>query len=193
MCNLQQQDSNSIRDGMTGLTSNIEQVIERFKLIRDKSKQIDFSEALVLGVNAAKGSMQFRIFNKGLDNTGNALGKYKGRKKPVVNDFSEFLVGIPKALQLSEYEKKRLKKGRQIRYKDLEFEGALRRGIVVIKESQDSVVCAIPNAKLYDIAKGQEKQIGTVIFALSEEERELLRTNVIEAVNQIYVRLFNSE
>lgn len=182
---------------MTGFNSNIKDVIERFKMIRDKSKQIDFSDALLTGVNAAKASMQNRIFNQGQDAAGSSLGKYRGKKKVVSNKKFEgrktdFLFGKVNVLNLSPYELKRVSKGRQVRYKDLEFTGALRRGVVVIKESQLSVVCAIPNERLFRIAKGQEEYLHTSIFALSDEEREILRTNVIEAVNQIYVRLFNS-
>lgn len=178
---------------MTGFNSNIGELIEKFKAIKERAQNVDLSDALVIGVNAAKGAMQFRIFNKGLDSGNVPLGSYRGAKSNAKNTFSEFLVGVPAGqLRLSPYEKKRVKKGRQIRYKDLEFTGTLRRGIVVIKESQVRVVCAIPNEDLYKIAKYQEEQINAIIFELSEEERELLRTNVIAASKQIYDRIFNS-
>lgn len=177
---------------MTGFTSNISEIIERFKVLKEKAQNVDLSDALLFGVNAAKGGMENRIFTRGLDAGNVPLGSYAGPKKNVRNIFSEFLVGSPQSLLLSQYEKKRVKAGRQIRYKDLEFTGTLRRGIVVIKESQTRVVCSIPNEDLIKIARGQEEKIGAEIFSLSDEERELLRTNVIAAVNQIYVRLFNS-
>ena len=177
---------------MTGLNSNIDDLIEKFKALKEELRSIDLSDALVVGVNAARGAMSFRIFNKGLDAGNTPIGSYAGPKKGTANDFSEFLVGDPgDVVKLSEYEKKRVKKGRQIRYKDLEFTGSLRRGIVVIKESQVKVVCAIPNEKLYNIAKYQEEYIHAEIFSLTDDERELLKTNVIAAVNQIYDRLFN--
>lgn len=154
---------------MINITSNIGEVVARFKNLSEQLKNIDLSDALVVGVNAARGAMSFRIFNKGLDAANVPLGSYKSK----------------------DYAKKRTKKGRQVKYKDLEFTGTLRRGILVIKESQVRVICAIPNEALLKIAQYQEEAIGSTIFALSEEEKELLKTNVIAAVNQIYDRLFN--
>lgn len=178
---------------MINVTSNIGDLVQRFKLIRELANNIDLSDALLIGVNAAKATMQFRIFNKGLDSNEVSLGKYAGPKKTVdKTGLSDFLVGNSATVRLSQYEKKRVKKGRQIRYKDLEFQGALRRGILVIKDSSVRVVCAIPNNDLFTIANAQEEYLQTEIFALSDRERELLRTNVIAAINQIYVRLFNS-
>ena len=186
---------------MTGVTSNIEEVIEKFKAMKKELQTVDLSDALVIGVNAAKASMQFRIFNKGLDAGNLQIGSYAGpKKKAKKGQFDgrkkDFLFGdLPEGEepQLSEYEKKRVAKGRQIKYKDLEFTGSLRRGIVVIKENSVRVVCAIPNEKLFNIAKFQEEYIKAPIFSLSDEERELLRTNVIAAVNQIYDRIINSK
>lgn len=176
---------------MTGFNSNLNELIVRFKAIKTGSQQVDFSDALVLGVNAAKASMQNRIFNRGEDKENVSLGKYVGPKKPTSKKLSKFLVGSAKSVQLSQYEKKRVGKGRQIRYKDLEFEGVLRRGIVVIKETPTSVICAIPNDKLIVIARGQEEYLKTLIFALSDSERKLMVTNVHAAIKQIYDRLFN--
>src|SRR3972149_11602266 len=105
---------------MTGFNSNLNELIVRFKAIKTGSQQVDFSDALVLGVNAAKGSMQNRIFNQGLDAKGVTLGPYISKQ----------------------YKKKRQKPPKkQILYKDLEFSGTLRRGIVVIKETPTSVIC----------------------------------------------------
>jgi len=182
---------------MTDFTSNIGELIERFKVIKEKALSIDLSEALVIGVNAAKATMQVRIFNRGEDAGNVSLGSYRGPKKSVSKkQFEgrkiEFLFGQVDDIRLSQYEKKRVAKGRQIRYKDLEFTGTLRRGIVVIKESTIRVVCSIPDEDLYKIARGQEKQINAEIFSLSDEEREVLRTNVIAATKQIYDRIFNS-
>lgn len=191
---------------MTGLNSNIDQVVERFKALGARVKGVDPSEALIVGVNAARGEMQFRIFNKGLGTEGGSLGIYVG-KKGRLSKLSEqrlfgkrkkeFLVGAND--QFSPYEIKRIGKGRQIRYKDLEMFGSLRRGMVVIKTSNVRVILAIPNEKLFQIAKGQELQIGrilgvgeVVIFKPNAEERQLLRDNTIEALKQIYVRVFNS-
>lgn len=176
---------------MTGFTSNIEQVIERFKIMKENAQNVDFSDALVIGVNAAKAAMQNRIFNKGLDKNNSSLGPYRGEKFISSKGLSEFLVGSVAGRALTPYEKKRVNKKRQVRYKDLEFEGTLRRGIVVIKESQTVVSCMIPSDTLANIARYQEEDLKTVIFTLSEDERELLRENVIAATTEIYDRLFN--
>lgn len=191
---------------MFNITSNIEQVIERFKLIKGNLSGIDLSEALVVGVNAARGQMMFRIFNEGKDNKNQSLGIYVGKKeklstesfeKKVGKKKKEFLVG--QLDEFSQYQIKRIKSGRQVKYKDLEFTGDLRRGIKTIKESNIRVVAAIPNDKLFQIAQGQEKQIGRIlnnpevkIFIPSEEELQLLRDNTNEALKQIYDRIFNT-
>lgn len=180
---------------MTGITSNIDGVIQRFKDLSNKMHYADVSDALVAGVNAARGEMSNRIFNQGKDTAGQSLGKYKGKKKKVdakklfKKKKRDFLAGT--ADEFSPYELKRIRKGRQVRYKDLEFEGALRRGIVVIKETSQRVVCAIPNDKLLLIAQGQEEQLNTTIFGLSKEERETMDTNIKEALKQYYDRIFN--
>lgn len=177
---------------MIGITSNIEQVIEKFKILKDNARNVDFSDALVVGVNAAKAAMQNRIFNKGLDAGNTPIGSYKGPKKAVNRGrLSDFLVGTSDNISLSQYEKKRVKAGRQIRYKDLEFTGTLRRGIVVVKENQTAVSCQIPSDELAVIARSHEEYINGPIFSLTEGERELLREQVIEATTEIYDRLFN--
>jgi hypothetical protein len=191
---------------MFGLRSNIDQVVERFKGYGAKAAAVDPSEALLVGVNAAAGQMKFRIFNQGLDAEGDAFGKYMGRKVTTIKQsrsltnkeqkLKDFLIG--EATAFSEYELKRLNAGRQIKYKDLEFTGSLRRGIVVLKDGNTRVVCVIPNESLFKIAKYQEEQISKFtgqdanIFTLSKEERELMRTNIVEALKQIYVRVLNS-
>jgi hypothetical protein len=186
---------------MTGLTSNLDQIIARFKLIKADVQTVDFSDALLGGVNQAKARMENRIFNQGQDVNNNSLGKYRGRKKRVSKarfegKKTEFLFGDTTGnnpLNLSQYELKRVEKGRQVRYKDLEFTGALRRGIVVIKETNTSVVCAIPNQELFSIAKAQEEYLKTSIFALSEKEKQEMVTVVTALVKQIYDRLFGTK
>jgi hypothetical protein len=184
---------------MTGFNSNINELIEKFKAIKSELTTVDLSDALLAGVNAAKASMQNRIFNKGLDAGETPIGSYAGPKKRAkTGEFDgrnkDFLFGdLDEGVEpkLSEYEKKRVAKGRQIKYKDLEFTGTLRRGIVTVKESSTRVVAAIPNEKLYNIAKYQEEYIQAPIFTLTDKERELMRTNIIAISNQIYDRLFN--
>lgn len=183
---------------MTGLTSNIEEVIQRFKIIEKELQTVDMSDALVVGVNAAKAKMQFRIFNKGLDAGNTEIGSYAGKKTAVSKTKfegrdTEFLFGKTesKTVMLSAYERKRVAKGRQIKYKDLEFTGSLRRGMVVVKSSSTRVIAAIPNQRLYQIAKWQEEYIQAPIFALTTEERELLEKNITGAIKQIYARILN--
>lgn len=186
---------------MTGLTSNLDQIIARFKLIKADVLTVDFSDALLGGVNQAKARMDNRIFNQGQDAENKSLGKYRGRKKRVSQSRFEgrktdFLFGDISGnnpLNLSEYELKRVEKGRQVRYKDLEFFGSLRRGIVVIKESNTSVICAIPNEALFNIAKAQEQYLKTTIFALSEEEKKEMVFVVTTLVKQIYDRIFGTK
>jgi hypothetical protein len=187
---------------MTGLNSNINQVIEHFQSKALAMKQVDVSEALLVGVNAAMGQMKYRIFNEGQDSDGVALGSYKGAKKKAPSLFlkgrkKEFLVGSLSSF--TPYELKRLAKGRQVRYKDEEFTGTLRRSIVVVKDSNVRVVCAIPSVNQRNIANYQEEQVGRIrgggkirIFSLSQQERELLRTNCVAALKQIYARVLHS-
>lgn len=180
---------------MTGLTSNINDVIERFKKIQTDAKNIDFSEALAVGVNAARGEMSNRIFNQGKDSKGTPLGPYKGRKKKANPKFKseavkKFLVG--NLTDFSPYMMKRINAGRQVNYKDLEFTGDLRRGIKTVKKNNEYVVCAIVNDKLILIAEGQEQQLKTTIVSLSESERETLKLNVNAALKQLYARIINS-
>jgi hypothetical protein len=182
---------------MTKFTSNIDELIEKFKVLKDRANTLDLSEALIAGVTAARGAMAYRIFNQGQDVGGVSIGSYRGKKtRASKGQFTgrdiKFLLGNGASFKLSPYERKRVKAGRQIRYKDLEFTGTLRRGIVVIQETERSVVCAIPSDELYDIAKAQEEQTNAEIFGLSDEEKEIMREHVIEISKQIYDRFFNS-
>lgn len=189
---------------MTGFNSNIEELITKFKGLKANAQQVDFSEALLVGVNAARGAMSFRIFNKGLDSTGASFGKYIGKKQGLSKAGEKIFKGKKKFLAgnatgFSPYELKRIGRGRQVRYKDLEFTGDLRRAIRSEKESNVRVICVITNARLAKIADYQEEQIGRItgkgrvaIWQLSEQEREILKTNTSAALTQIYVRLLST-
>lgn len=179
---------------MTGLNSNINELISRFE--KAKNVKVDLSEALIGGVNAARGEMVFRIFNKGLDTEGKPLGKYRGSKSkaPLTKEFKgkkKFIAGDRN--KFTPYELIRIKAGRQVQYKDLEFKGDLRRGILVIKESANKVVCAIVNEKLQLISRGQEEDLNTIIFTPSKEELETMSVNVTALLKQLYVRYFNPD
>jgi len=103
------------------------------------------------------------------------------------------------ASQFSEYEKERLAAGRQIRYKDLEFEGTLRRSIV-IAEQNNAVYCVFNDDESKKIAGYQQKQIAKIkglsdevkIFWGTKEEKEIQREQTNNALREIYESLFNS-
>ncbi len=61
--------------------TNIDDLINKLKKVGTDAQTVDYSAALLLGVNASMGEMKFRIFNDGLDADGNTLGKYVGNKK----------------------------------------------------------------------------------------------------------------
>lgn len=184
---------------MFKLNSNIKDVIEKFKGKGAKLKEIDPIEVLLLGVNAARGQMSFRIFNKGLDIGGVSFGSYGGKRKVKNADIvfkgkkRGFFLGEEETVsnEFTEYELVRIKAGRQIRYKDLELTGTLRRGIVVVKDAK-GVTCVIVNDKLIKIAEYQEQAINAVIFALSDSEKQLMKDNITEGLKQLYARVFNS-
>lgn len=187
------------------VNTNIDEIISKFKKVAENAESIDYSEALLVGANAAMGQMKFRIFNEGLDNQLVSFGKYTGKKKGLrsKNAVKISKMRIAEALDvddgLTDYEKKRLRHGRQVDFKDLEFDGDLRRGIVDGKVSNIKVICWIPNDEEFKIAKYQEAQIGkirgetVVIFSLTEDERLLVVDNTKEALKQIYDRLFSNK
>lgn len=175
---------------------NIDELIVKFGKVKQELENVDFSQALVVGVNAAKAKMQYRIFNLGRDKFQNPLGKYRGPKfkkatKKELKKFKDPTKFFNKNL-FTPYELKRIKAGRQIIKKDLEFTGALRRGIVVLKENNARVICYIPNAKLFLIAESQETDLNTQIFGLSTEERKILVDNTNAALKQLYDRILNT-
>lgn len=92
--------------------------------------------------------MKTRIFNEGKDVQDVGLGKYS-----------------PK------YAKYRQENSKQIGYKDLEFDGDLRRSIQVGTSGDRTVLGYIrDNSRL--IAQGQEKQTKKIIFKPSASERK---------------------
>ena len=101
----------------------------------------------------------------------------------------------------SNYEKKRLRHGRQIAYKDLQFTGSLKASIVTAKDGTKRVVCWIINQGDADIARYQEQQIAKIrggagraqIFELSDPERIELKEVTQAALSQLYDRLLNTK
>lgn len=198
------------------LKSNLEELIKKLQQVAKRAEALDFSEPLVAGLNAAMGTMKYRVFNTGQDSKGVSFGKYIGKKTRATNrKFKAKKYGnrenekekAKKKKRLNknkeadtlytEYEKIRLAFGRQVSFKDLEFTGGLRRGIVVAKVSDTKAAVVIPNEKLYKIAGYLSEQTSKIvgqelkIFSFSDAEREIQTTTTNELLNQIYARLFN--
>lgn len=196
------------------ITSNIDGLIERFKAKAEELRALDVSQALLLGVNAAKGQMQERIFNEGLDSNLIALGVYTGRKIRSINQSRNLTKKEESVKQrlfgnqqdFSEYELIRLGGGKQVRYKDLQFDGSLRRGIVVVADGSTKVNCVITSDDLFKISIYQEEQIAWIragkpgrpggervkIFSPSKDEAQFMRENITEAIKQLYARTINT-
>lgn len=206
------------------LNSNIEELINRLQSVAQQANTIDVSEPLVSGINAAMGAMKYRIFNEGKDRFGISLGEYVGEqsgltsrkftsvRSEIFDSETKRLLGkqskrlkkntqdLDPGGQYSEYEKLRLSHGRQIRYKDLEFTGSLRRSIIVAAESQTKVTCIINNKEDLQIAGFQEIQIGEIrktgkadIFGMSNDERQVLIEVTNQALSEVYGRLFTTK
>lgn len=149
--------------------SNTKEVLARLALIRANIAAGAFSDALVAGLNAGMGVMKRRIFNQSLDAEGSSLGPY----------FSE------------QYERDRLRKGRQVGKKDLEFTGTVRRAIEVITVNNTKAEIRITSAEAAKIARYQEQQIYNLrnglpaneasgqkvpIFELDADETDIVKT-----------------
>lgn len=149
--------------------SNTKEVLARLALIRANIAAGAFSDALVAGLNAGMGVMKRRIFNQSLDAEGSSLGPY----------FSE------------QYERDRLRKGRQVGKKDLEFTGTVRRAIEVITVNNTKAEIRITSAEAAKIARYQEQQIYNLrnglaaneasgqkvpIFELDADENDIVKT-----------------
>jgi hypothetical protein len=199
------------------IKSNLDELITKLQQVAERAEALDFSAALIAGLNAGMGKMKNRIFNSGKDSKGIAFGKYIGKRSRVTNrrysisandtqESAKEKKKLKKRLgknatansSYTEYEKLRLSRGRQVKYKDLELEGSLRRGITVAKSSDTQAAVVIANAKLFKIAEGQTKQISRIIgtevkiFTFSKEERELQETTTNELLNQLYAGLFSA-
>lgn len=186
---------------MLTIKTNIEELIAKFKKHAEDLANVDFSEALLVGAEAGLGQMKYRIFNEGLDRDLVELGRYSKKnaeikRKKTINAEGEEEFGLD--FGLSPYEKERTKAGRQIRYKDLEFKGDLRRGMV-IGVQPGKAFAWIPNDFLFKIAKYQEEQIGSMrgggtvkIFYPSDDEKTIIQENTQQAIKQIYDRVFNN-
>lgn len=95
--------------------------------------------------------MKVRIFNKG-GAVDSKIGKYRSRS----------------------YRKKREKAGRQTGFKDLEFNGDLRRSIQTGKRSTGAVI-GFDNGRAKQIAQYQQDQTDKDIFSITDSEIKAAR------------------
>lgn len=163
-----------------------------------------FGDALVGALNTGNGMMQQRIFTQNKDVEGNDFGVYIGKKRKVrlqastnrtQNKRNKDIAG----LELTSYQRKRAKAGRQIAKKDLEFSGGTRRAIEIRIENDKSALLEFNNDEAAKIAKGQEVQIsnirkggkgttkgtGVKIFTLDQAEKETVNEQGAELIKQI--------
>lgn len=174
----------------------------------------DISDAMFGALSSGAGLMKRRIFNNSEDAEGNSLGKYTGKKSKLTKEkysgtkysIQGLSVGIDQDAEkerkkqrknskvsigedLTEYEKYRLSRGRQIEKKDLEVDGVLRRSIETVK-SEGKVIIAFTNEEEANIGRYQEQQIANIragqnantgtaeparIFVLSSSEYDIVK------------------
>lgn len=163
-----------------------------------------FGDALVGALNTGNGMMQQRIFTQNKDIEGNDFGVYIGKKRKVRLEVSKNRTQNKrnKAIagqELTSYQRKRAKAGRQISKKDLEFSGGTRRAIETKIENDKAAVIEFNNDQAAKIAKGQETQItnirngrkgttkgtGVKIFTLNKVEKETVVEQGAELIKQI--------
>jgi hypothetical protein len=157
--------------------SNTKELLARLALIRATIASGAFQDALVAGLNGARGVMDLRIFNQSLDALGKDLGPYYNET----------------------YIRYRRDNGRQVGRKDLEFTGSLRYSIQTVAVNNLKAEIRITNAKDADKARKQEVQIYNLrnnlpfdaesgqkvpIFELSDEERDIAITMTKELLQQ---------
>lgn len=198
------------------LKSNISNVIEKLERIKvslgggngNPPAITDFSDAMFSALNSGNGFLKQRIFNNGEDAEGNKFGKYVGNKNTVrkrkIKKYGDNnknrlrkTLNESEGSELTPYEQYRVSHGRQVEYKDLEVDGALRRSIETVKVDNAKVVIAITNTETAAIAGYQEQQIGKIrgsapakIFILSESEFERVKAEGNEAIRQVVKKLF---
>ena len=114
-----------------------------------------------------EGLSKYRIFNEGKASDNNLIGNYRSLS----------------------YKKARQARGRQTGYKDLEFEGDLRRSLTVGTNGDDFVFgFATDKARL--IGGAQEKQTGKEIFNPTNEEIKKINKQLVNSINQCLKDVF---
>ena len=114
------------------------------------------ARASLAAATTVTAALKRRVFNEGGAENGK-IGQYRSRS----------------------YRKKRQKANRQTAYKDLEFNGDLRRSIQVAGRT-DGAVIGFVTARGRNIAGYQEEQTGRAIFGLSAAELALARRTFVK-------------
>jgi hypothetical protein len=130
------------------------------------SVEKNISKILINATNIGSAEMQFRIFNKGQTVAGNTM---RYRSAP--------------------YIKKRVKAGRQVAYKDLEFSGDLYFSMAILSTGQKEVVYGFNNNRTAEIAGYQETssvQVNEPIFDLTEKEAKSMEREFAIDVSKIF-------
>ena len=122
----------------------------------EKLKEIQFP-----ALKLYEGLSKYRIFNEGKASDNNLIGKYRSLS----------------------YKKARESRGRQTGYKDLEFEGDLRRNLTVGTNKKDFVFgFATDKARL--IGGYQESQTNKEIFNPTADEIKQINKQLINSIEQ---------
>lgn len=182
----------------------------KISAIKEAYENGRFADALVGALNTGNGLMQQRVFTRRSDIKGNNFGQYIGKKsklsarglKSLLSDATRTdkkRIKETAAQELTPYQRKRARKGRQTLNKDLELSGGLRRAIETVVENEKAASLAFNNDLAAAIAKGQEVQItnirngkkgttkgeGIRIFTLDDSERRETNDQGKELINQI--------
>lgn len=187
---------------MQGFDLNI--LKQKIQGLKEAYENGRFGDALVGALNTGNGMMQQRIFTQNEDIEGNGFGQYIGKKRKVRLEVSKNRTQNKRnkaiaGLDLTSYQRKRAKAGRQINKKDLEFSGGVRRAIETQIENDKAAVLHFNNNEAAKIAKGQEAQItnirngrkgttkgeGIKIFTLDKTEKE----TVIEQGKELIIQI----
>lgn len=149
---------------------SIRNYLNKLKQAIDSGK---LGDALVSAIDYGNGLMQQRIFTRGQDILGQSFGEYIGRRRSLsLGAQQALLIKAKTSVQkrrarlavspLTPYQRKRVAAGRQIGYKDLEFEGEVRRAIQRVIENERTVTLAFNNDHSGLVARGQEQQIQNI-------------------------------
>jgi len=130
-----------------------------------KAVQDNVGKIILNGAFVASGSMQSRVFNRGITTAGNKMHYKNARYKILRTDA-----------------------GLQINHKDLTFTGNLFNSLTILTADDKEVVYGFNNTEMAKIAGYQEtsdKQVNEPIFDLSKKEIDTAEKAMIADVNRI--------